>query len=31
MKVKTANLSGVQLDYAVACSINMGQPILHIT
>lgn len=31
MKVKTAELSGVQLDYAVAVSVNVGEPILHIT
>lgn len=30
MKVKTAELSGVQLDYAVAASVNVGEPILHI-
>ena len=31
MKVKTSELSGVQLDYAVACSVDWGQPVLHIT
>ncbi|QOV59880.1 DUF2591 family protein [Klebsiella variicola] len=30
-KVKTEELSGVQLDYAVAASVNVGEPILHIT
>lgn len=31
MKVKTSELSGVQLDYAVAWSVDWGQPVLHIT
>lgn len=31
MKVKTSELSGVQLDYAVAYSVDWGQPVLHIT
>lgn len=31
MKVKTSELSGVQLDYAVAWSIDSGQPVVHIT
>ena len=31
MKVKTSELSGVQLDYAVAWSVDWGQPVIHIT
>jgi len=31
VKVKTSELSGVQLDYAVAWSVDWGQPVLHIT
>lgn len=31
MKVKTSELSGVQLDYAVAWAVYWGQPVLHIT
>lgn len=31
MKVKTSELSGVQLDYAVAWAIDSGQPVVHIT
>lgn len=31
MKVKTSELNGTQLDYAVAVSVNVGEPISHIT
>lgn len=31
MKVKTSELSGVQLDYAVACCHFLWQPVLHVT